>query len=697
MPKLFNISNAFNRSNTVPDMQADDSLQLVKMNRTQSGDLQMKEDYTNLEYRIKNNSIASPIEFESVISDNPDLLLYITKEGESLLSHILEYGSHQKVMIFLDYLADFKGGPLKKILRARNLKGWSPLHRAARFQNAEVLTILIDLYEEDIYEAVSEVNEKIQLPLDLLQENENADLSMNEALTSLMYESGYTLQNPHAPLVLSEVLTEAQTQAGIGTLLSAELLNNLTLGFHAAVRARAVMKLSISDLNKEYLLDYPLELESLTQKRDELLFYRISLPSVHCDMTAENNLLNIVNDIKKNNVGSPKEYAYLVLDALFKLGVETPAEIFELSNGGNTFVVLGGKMADRKKDREPVPYNAFDRDAVVIDAANGDIFPASQMAARLKDFNYKALLGTCFTPAFDPTFHKIAVFSEPYTIFKPEYFAKSRVPNYADFSEEEKAAIQHSLTHKKIFERNKEKLKMLCQPLFKSFKEDQMVTYATSKESLDKLTAAFLKRYAANPLAQEFVAQLEQELNLLLSAKKEATLLSTLKTLDNKKTAQSTLLQLVAAQDFSLKEITDIYESCQQLEFLNSHTNLRWDRAWNLKNTTSWRHTVMGLQDLACKKLAKYVAQELAGIDKMQSLGKNQEVDAKIQQLRLELDRLKNLDFFKVQNSNYFLTGNFRRPTALVKIDEHLAALSQREPQVTVSSNRLGFKVNIGS
>jgi hypothetical protein len=383
---------------------------------------------------IKHNNAKG---VKEVLKINLRLLLLLKKSEKSILHYALRKRcSAEIIKIMLDSAQLLGLDQLAAFQRYTDKNGYNILHTAAMHSTAAILQTIVDSLGSEARNEALKQNLRCSLPIESLRYNKNLDVKKTRKILKAL-SLDKDMKDLATPIVFSDLIANPKLQYA-----DRGLLENLHYGCIAANYVRRKFKRSfthptINKLGKSELAQ--LEKDSnfnrtkfailtkqraqFNQTKDEKIIARIKLNQDCIEHCAE---------------GRCGEYADAVLNVLRQMSVPTRFEIFEIKNGDHVFVVLG-RIRDKNNVNTPSQWGPT---AVVIDAWSGEVFPASEIEAKLRDFKfYESAKHVCrgsITFPYNPKFHELKVQDK----FSKFFESRPRVLNYSQFSPAEIAEIE---------------------------------------------------------------------------------------------------------------------------------------------------------------------------------------------------------------------------------------------------------------
>jgi hypothetical protein len=371
------------------------------------------------------------------LKNNLSLLLQRDYGNKLFLHRALEVGNELTLETILQCARTLPPNKFDKLMHELDPENNTVLHLAARYGNEKTLSMIIDALGSSASTEALRLNKQKKLPLDVLVYNPNTNIkSMSKLLKSL------TIKKPISQLntaIHFKELLETHPELKKADI---RLLNNLHYACIAATHIRNIILTSYTFQGNNGLTKQQFQqLEKLA--KDQRLDLTDELKKIPCTDTNDEKQIAklelIEAFVKTHKQGRCWEYSYLVLNTLRKLGVKVPIEIMHLHRGDHVFVVLG---RDLKSDFHD--YTKWGPQAVVIDAQNGQVYPAAEIPQKMHAFkfyrNHQQMPSKIILIPYDKKIHSFCVDSQ----FSPRFFTLPRKNTYPDFSLAEKTEIANN-------------------------------------------------------------------------------------------------------------------------------------------------------------------------------------------------------------------------------------------------------------
>lgn len=357
------------------------------------------------------------------LSENPALILQKNAFHTTPLHAALKYGSFELVKFVLSSLKQFKKNEIQFILHIPDLAGFTPLHLAAEFGEAETFYGLIKALGDDASRAAKKINDNGHLPLQLVDKNKRGDEKIiRRGLEKLSFDRQF--KPLHIPVDFAHIKKSYANLIADNPLLKI----HLALGCNAVNDVRKKITASwthpsINFLSADQFSEIKAECQTARDEYSKLIGRTSLLQTM--DEVMMSNLKNIVQVVTKHGRGNCYEHSCLVLDRLLKQNIKSTVEIINIQNGDHTFVVIGRMSGSNLND-----FTTWGDFSVVVDAWSGDVYPASKLPTKLKDFVlYDHGKTGCITFPYHPEYHRFEIDKDVH--LSERYFTSGQSASYS--------------------------------------------------------------------------------------------------------------------------------------------------------------------------------------------------------------------------------------------------------------------------
>ncbi len=353
-------------------------------------------------------------------------------EGRTILHIALQYGSNDICQKILNHL---KGFPCcDRVLHISDLEGRTPLHIAAAYCDKEGYKLIVDALGHKINKATLKPTRQGKLAIDLLNDNKN---SHQEVCIDLEDR----LTKPYVIPPVNEIVDLICLKDELANKYHGPLYESMIYAHVAVSVARRAILQSSTHPSANQLK--PEDFENLVYQCHDLRSSYNAVNQYHSGSSDESQitrLKSIVDKIKARKIGRCREYSYVVLDTLLRMGANlSNIEEYCIENGDHAFVVM-----NRDPNSNPTDYKTWNDSAVVIDAYSGAAYPAYEIPDRLFAFRChqkKSNARVNVLIPFEPGYHKIQPQKDIH--LSKDYISSKQSIEKDLFSEKELQVLTH--------------------------------------------------------------------------------------------------------------------------------------------------------------------------------------------------------------------------------------------------------------
>lgn len=362
------------------------------------------------------------------LNSDPRLLVTSLNIHNEIPLHLaISLGHEQMVKAILESAKVLSETNFKKMIHGPNSFGYTPLHLAASCKNTNILDMIWNALGDDKGFACKRLTADGKLPLHIYSDYFNEELDFNKWLSTYNYLDKLednTIDQcnvpSNVPISFEEIVEEYKEMIADNPLL----FDIFYYGCFASNYSRQIIKINPTHpvWNNIPAEDFALAVTLCNLTRQEFS-QEIRANNDLSVVFYTESVLNIVENVCTNSgVGACDEHSILVHCGLKKLCREKLLKVPLISE---TFLIKGGdhgfNVLFRDSGSNPSDYRTWGKNAVVVDAWSGKVFPACDIPKKLFAYNgYKNSLKQSrgnITIPFDPNYHKLILRTK--VVFNP--------------------------------------------------------------------------------------------------------------------------------------------------------------------------------------------------------------------------------------------------------------------------------------